>query len=117
MCWSASDSPPVRRTRFAFAQWFCRSCTSGYCGVRSQPRIERTSISSQLRSPASPYDNSAADVFAHIRHLLASQGTLIGPYDLQIAAIALGNGCTLVTHNTSEFCRVPSLVLEDWEVT
>ncbi len=40
----------------------------------------------------------------------------IGPYDLQIAAIALINNLTLVTHNTSEFGRVPGLSLDDWEV-
>jgi tRNA(fMet)-specific endonuclease VapC len=40
---------------------------------------------------------------------------LIGPYDLLIAAIALANGVTLVTHNTDEFKRVPELTLEDWQ--
>ena len=63
-----------------------------------------------------PFDDSAADVYARIRHHLESQGTPIGPYDLQIAAIALTNGCTLVTHNTTEFSCVPGLVLEDWEM-
>jgi tRNA(fMet)-specific endonuclease VapC len=32
-----------------------------------------------------------------------------------IAAIALANGLTVVTHNTAEFERVPGLLLEDWE--
>jgi tRNA(fMet)-specific endonuclease VapC len=41
---------------------------------------------------------------------------MIGPLDVQIAAIALANGCTLVTHNTSEFARVPGLRIEDWQV-
>ena len=41
---------------------------------------------------------------------------MIGPYDVQIAAIAVANGCTLVTHNTREFSRIPGLLLEDWEV-
>ncbi len=35
---------------------------------------------------------------------------------MMIAAIALANGCTLVTPNTAEFCRVPGLVIEDWQV-
>lgn len=39
----------------------------------------------------------------------------VGPYDLQIAAIALAN-LILVTHNTREFSRVPGLLLEDREV-
>ena len=37
--------------------------------------------------------------------------------DLQIAAIALANDMTLVTHNTAEFERVAGLQIEDWEVT
>jgi tRNA(fMet)-specific endonuclease VapC len=34
-----------------------------------------------------------------------------------IAAIALANDLTLVTHNSREFSRVPDLNLEDWEIT
>jgi tRNA(fMet)-specific endonuclease VapC len=63
-----------------------------------------------------PFDDASADVYARIRHYLENQGTPIGPYDLQIASITLANGSTLVTHNTSEFSRVPGLLLEDWEV-
>jgi tRNA(fMet)-specific endonuclease VapC len=63
-----------------------------------------------------PFDSAAADAFADIRFYLESQGTPIGPYDMQIAAIARSTGCTLVTHNTSEFGRVPGLLVEDWEV-
>ena len=47
---------------------------------------------------------------------LASAGTPIGAYDLQIAALALANNLILVTHNTREFERVDGLRLEDWEV-
>jgi tRNA(fMet)-specific endonuclease VapC len=32
-----------------------------------------------------------------------------------IAATALANGLTVVTHNTAEFSRVPGLKLEDWQ--
>lgn len=62
-----------------------------------------------------PFDSEAARQFGEIRAHLASQGTPIGPYDLQIAAIALGSRLTLITHNTREFSRVPGLELEDWE--
>lgn len=40
----------------------------------------------------------------------------IGPYDLQIAAICVRHGLTLVTSNVGEFSRVQGLVTEDWLV-
>jgi len=63
-----------------------------------------------------PFAEADSEIQAGIRHYLEMLGMPIGPYDLQIAAIALSNGCTLVTHNTAEFSRVPGLVLEDWEL-
>lgn len=63
-----------------------------------------------------PFDDAAANIAAGIRHELDAKGWPIGPYDLQIAAIALANNCTLVTHNTREFSRVPGLLIEDWEL-
>lgn len=39
----------------------------------------------------------------------------IGPYDLMLAAQALRLGAVLVTNNTAEFERVPSLAVEDWQ--
>jgi len=63
-----------------------------------------------------PFDSAAARNFGEIRAYLVQQGTPIGPYDLQIAAIAIAHGLTLVTHNTREFSRVPGLHLVDWEL-
>jgi tRNA(fMet)-specific endonuclease VapC len=63
-----------------------------------------------------PFDDRAAGEYGRIRAHLASLGTPIGPNDLMIAAIALANGLTVVTHNTAEFSRVPGLALEDWVV-
>ena len=63
-----------------------------------------------------PFDDEAALIFGEIRAELAKQGTPIGPYDLQIAAIALANDLTLITHNTREFSRVGNLKIEDWEI-
>jgi tRNA(fMet)-specific endonuclease VapC len=90
-----------------------------YMGVlrSAQPAKNRADVD-QLAAPFAslPFDDAAADVYSRIRHDLESRGTPIGPYDLQIAAIALANGCTLVTHNTTEFSRVSGLALEDWEM-
>ncbi len=62
-----------------------------------------------------PFDDHAAEEYGKIRAHLAALGTPIGPNDLMIAAIALANQMTLVTHNTAEFSRVPGLTLEDWQ--
>jgi tRNA(fMet)-specific endonuclease VapC len=61
-----------------------------------------------------PFDDDAAAVYAHIRHTLETAGATIGPYDLQIAAIALLHGLTLVSDNTTEFSRVSGLQIENW---
>ena len=66
--------------------------------------------------PSLPFDDDAAEHFGDIRATLARQGKPIGPYDLQIAAIARAHGLIVVTHNTREFTRVPGLMLEDWQI-
>lgn len=63
-----------------------------------------------------PFDGQAAQICGRIRTTLQNQGTPIGAYDVQIAAIALTHNLTLVTHNTREFSRVDGLAIEDWEV-
>ena len=60
------------------------------------------------------FDTEAADHAARIRLQLETAGTPISLADLLIAATARRHGCTLVTHNTREFSRVPGLLLEDW---
>jgi tRNA(fMet)-specific endonuclease VapC len=62
-----------------------------------------------------PFDDVAAQEYGAIRADLAAKGTPIGPNDLFIAAIALANRLTLVTHNTGEFSRVIGLALDDWQ--
>ena len=61
------------------------------------------------------FDDLAAAEYGRIREHLTKQGTPIGPNDLMIAAIALANDLTLVTHNTREFRRIPGLQFEDWQ--
>jgi tRNA(fMet)-specific endonuclease VapC len=62
------------------------------------------------------FDDRCVDHYGSIRLYLSKRGTPIGGNDLMIAAIAVANGVTLVTHNTAEFSRVPGLVFEDWEL-
>lgn len=61
-----------------------------------------------------PFDASDALTAGRIRGILQRQGTPIGPYDVLIAAQGVSRGVPIVTHNTGEFSRVPSILLEDW---
>ena len=61
-----------------------------------------------------PLEPPADQRYADVRHHLALRGTPIGPNDLLIAAHALAADLTLVTANTDEFQRVPSLRVENW---
>jgi len=60
------------------------------------------------------FTQDAAKNAAKIRNQLQKQGTPIGAYDIQIAAIALSLSMTLLTNNTREFERVKGLKLENW---
>jgi tRNA(fMet)-specific endonuclease VapC len=60
------------------------------------------------------FDTSSAQIFGEIRFDLEKKGTIIGPYDMQIASIALANDLTLVTNNVKEFKRIKHLKIENW---
>jgi tRNA(fMet)-specific endonuclease VapC len=62
-----------------------------------------------------PFDDRCAEHYGLIRAELTAQGKVIGPHDLQIAAVARVHNLILVTHNTREFSRVVGLQVEDWE--
>lgn len=62
------------------------------------------------------YDESAAHVYGDIRVALEKAGTPIGSMDMLIAAHAVSLGIPLVTNNTREFLRVPSLEIIDWTI-
>ena len=88
-------------------------------GVNKSNRIEenRRHLLTLLEwLPSLPFSGEATRLCGEIRADLARTGKPIGPYDLQISAIALANDCVLVTHNTAEFSRIAGLKLEDWEV-
>src|SRR5436190_4371537 len=57
------------------------------------------------RHGSAPFDDAAAEEAGRLRHVLETQGEVLGPHDLQIAAIARTRGWTLVTNNVAEFQR------------
>jgi tRNA(fMet)-specific endonuclease VapC len=62
-----------------------------------------------------PFTDRIGLMAADLRKKLEKEGLPIGPYDLQIAAIALENKLVLVTANSKEFQRVPGLTIQNWE--
>lgn len=62
-----------------------------------------------------PFDDRCAEEYAKIRADLSSEGKIIGPNDMLIAAISRANNTTLVTHNIGEFNRIVGIKIEDWE--
>lgn len=87
-------------------------------GIEKSPsrKKERRSKLDHIRSQLEivPFDVTAAETYGPIRCHLEKNGIPISERDLQIAAIALANDLTVVTHNTREFNRVPDLEVVDW---
>lgn len=60
------------------------------------------------------FDTAASQRAGEIRAYLQLKGTPIGPYDVQVAGVAMARDLILVTRNTREFERVPGLRVENW---
>lgn len=87
-----------------------------YYGAFKSQRCERNvALVDELRFEVLDYDREDAREAGAIRAQLAAQGKSIGSYDILIAGQAKARGLILVTHNTSEFNRVPGLNIEDWQ--
>ena len=81
----------------------------------AQPERNRLALSMMLSSiEIVASDDAAADEYGEIRAGLERKGTPIGSLDMLIAAHARSLGCTLVTNNTKEFCRVEGLEVVNW---
>ncbi len=87
-----------------------------YYGAFKSQRVEQNLARvDALQFSVVEFDEEDARQAGQIRAHLASKGTPIGPYDVLIAGQAKARELTLVTHNTSEFQRVPGLKVEDWK--
>jgi tRNA(fMet)-specific endonuclease VapC len=87
-----------------------------YYGAFKSQRVEQNVARvDALQFSVLEFDAEDARQAGQIRAHLASKGTPIGPYDVLIAGQAKARELTLVTHNTTEFQRVPGLKFEDWK--
>ena len=87
-----------------------------YYGAFKSQRVEKNVARvDALQFPVLEFDQEDARHAGEIRAHLASQGTPIGPYDVLIAGQAKARKLTLVTHDTTEFQRVPGLKVEGWK--
>ena len=86
-------------------------------GVAQSHRFEenRSALRALLSAvQAIDLDADVAREYGQLRAHLRSIGQPIGPNDLWIAAHALARAVPLITHNLSEFRRVPGLAVETW---
>ena len=61
-----------------------------------------------------PMGEKAAEEFGRIAAMLKRVGRMIGRVDIQIAAIALSLGNTIVVSSDSDLSVVPGLTVENW---
>jgi tRNA(fMet)-specific endonuclease VapC len=81
----------------------------------SQPEKNRTALNEfTMPLEIAHFDDRAAWAFGTVRAALEKLGSVIGAFDMLIAAHALSLGVVLVTHNTREFSRISALRLADW---
>ena len=83
---------------------------------KSRTRKKTTEKVEQFLKPfeIADFTDKMSYAYAKIRKDLELAGTPIGANDLLIAATAVYEKATLVTHNTDEFSRVADLKIEDW---
>jgi tRNA(fMet)-specific endonuclease VapC len=114
-----TTSPIARRVRRHAPREFGVSAVvihELYYGAFKSQRVEQNVARvDALQFSVLEFDEEDARQAGQIRAHLASKGTPIGPYDVLIAGQAIARELTLVTHNTSEFQRVPGLTVEDWK--
>ena len=88
------------------------------CGARKSARpAQNLRVLQDFFAPfrSLSFDDQCSEQYGIIRTELERSGKPIGPYDMMVAATAVANELTLVTHNAGEFSRVAGLKWDDWE--
>jgi tRNA(fMet)-specific endonuclease VapC len=84
--------------------------------LRAKARPNRAQGLAYLLSDVTVLDatSAVARKFGEIEAALLDQGRPMSEFDLLIAATALVNGLSMVTHNVTDFSHVPGLTVIDW---
>lgn len=88
-----------------------------YYGAYASSRIEANLAKLERLFQVVPiisFDQRASQQFGILKADLRRRGRLTSETDAWIAAIAITQGATLVTHNTRDFEHIAGLRLEDW---
>jgi tRNA(fMet)-specific endonuclease VapC len=89
----------------------CRRARDGAARARAYAHLDKALLFYRQVSWL-PFTDAAATYFDRLR----AQKLRLGTNDLCIAAIALSVGGVLVTRNSTDFRRIPDLVIEDWTI-
>ena len=80
---------------------------------RQAPLAERIEMGLAAMAEIVPLTRPVTGVYSKIRYDLKMTGQPLPDNDVWIAAVAMANGYTLVSHDAA-FSRIPGLKLEDW---
>ncbi len=86
----------------------------GICRSSQPDRNRIALVSFLLPFQILDFDQAAAGEYGSIRMSLETQGRIIGPMPLLLAAQARSRELTLVTNNEKEFKRIPGLAVANW---
>jgi len=88
-------------------------------GVANAPVAKRNELLAEISgvlvdlAGVVPVDRASAEAYSDIRYDLKMRGQSLPDNDIWIAAVAMANDYTLVSHDAA-FARIPGLNLEDW---
>ena len=88
-------------------------------GVANAPVAKRNELLAEISgvlvdlAGVVPVDRASAEAYSDIRYDLKVRGQPLPDNDIWIAAVAMANDYTLVSHDAA-FARIPGLNLEDW---
>ena len=87
---------------------------AGACKHSHAPRLHALIADLLLEVSVLSFDTACAEEYGKVYGALSQQGLSAPVADLMIASVALVHNLTLVTNNTADYQRIPSLRLEDW---